>query len=173
MPAQRFATFLIGGWIAGSLFMVMVATQNFHAVDRLLAAPAPEAAQRIETLGGRDAARMFLRYHSSELNRFYFATWERVQIGLGLLLLLMLSRGNLVDRLLCVFMLAIVLAGRWWLTPEIIQVGRAIDWIPQAASDPQRDYFWKLHSIYSACEVAKQLAGLTLAIRLIKKGINP
>src|SRR5712675_1776807 len=91
MPAQRFATFLLGGWIAGSLFMVMVATQNFHAVDRLLAAPAPEPAQRIETLVGRDAARMFLRYHSSELNRFYFATWERVQIGLGLLLLLMLS----------------------------------------------------------------------------------
>jgi hypothetical protein len=169
MLAQRLATFLIGAWIAGALFMVMVATQNFRAVDRLLASPAPAAAERIQTLGGRDAARMFLRYHSSELNRFYFATWERVQIDLGFLLLLLLSRGNMADRLLCVAMLAIVLAGRWWLTPEITLVGRAIDWIPQAASDPQRDYFWKLHSMYSAAEVTKQLIGLALAIRLIKR----
>jgi hypothetical protein len=168
MLAQRLATFLIGAWIAGALFMVMVATQNFRAVDRLLASPAPAAAERIQTLGGRDAARMFLRYHSSELNRFYFATWERVQIDLAFLLLLLLSRGNMADRLLCVAMLAIVLAGRWWLTPEITLVGRAIDWIPQAASDPQRDYFWKLHGIYSAAEVTKQLIGLALAIRLIK-----
>ena len=165
----RFATFLLGAWIAAGLFMAMVATQNFRAVDRLLASPSPEAAERIQTLGGRDAARAFLRYHSSELNRFYFAAWERVQIGLGFLLLLLLSRGSMVDRLLCVAMLAIVLAGRWWLTPEITQVGRAIDWISPAASDPQRDYFWRLHSIYSSCEVAKQLVGIVLAIRLIIK----
>jgi hypothetical protein len=173
MHAHRLATFLLGAWIAVGLFMALVATQNFHAVDRLLAAPAPEAAERIQTLGGKDAARVFLRYHSSELNRFYFATWERAQIVLGLALLLLLSRGGMTDRLLCVAMLAIVLAGRWWLTPEITQVGRAIDWIPQAASDPQRTYFWKLHGIYSSCEVAKQLLGLALAIHLIKKGINP
>ena len=169
MLAHRFAIFLLGAWIAASLFMVMVATQNFRAVDRLLAAPAAEAAQRIEALGGRDAARMFLRHQASELNRYYFAMWERAQIALGLALLLMLSRGSMTDRLVCVGMLAIVLAGRWWLTPEIIQVGRAIDWISQAASDPQRDYFWKLHGIYSTAEVTKQLLGLVLAIRLIRK----
>ena len=166
---QRLAIFVLGAWIVTGVFMAIVATQNFRAVDRLLAAPAAEAEQRIQTLGGRDAARVFLRYHSSELNRFYFATWERVQIGLGFLLLLLLSRGSLADRLLCVAMLAIVLAGRWWLTPEITLVGRVIDWISPAASDPQRDYFWKLHGIYSACEVTKQLLGVVLAIRLIKQ----
>src|SRR5579862_6752593 len=168
MLAQRLATFVIGAWIAGALFMVLVATQNFHAVDRLLAAPAPAAAERIQTVGGRDAARMFLRYHSSELNRFYFATSEQAQIVLGLALLLLVWRNGLADRLLCLAMLAIVLAGRLWLTPEITLVGRLIDWIPPAASDPRRDYFWKLHGIYSAAEVTKQVLGVALAIRLIK-----
>jgi hypothetical protein len=55
------------------------------------------------------------------------------------------------------------------LTPEITLVGRAIDWISPASSDPQRDYFWKLHNIYSFLEVTKQLLGLTLAIRLLRK----
>jgi hypothetical protein len=168
MHTHRFATFLLGAWIAGSLFMAMVATQNFRAVDRLLASPAPEAARRIEVLGGSPAARVFLRHQASELNRFYFAMWERVQIALGLALLLVMWRGSMADRLLCLSMLVIVLAARWWLTPEITQVGRAIDWIPPAASGPQRSHFWRLHSVYSSCEVAKQLLGLALAFRLVK-----
>jgi hypothetical protein len=169
MHVHRFATFLLGAWLGASLFMVMVATQNFRAVDRLLASPAPEAAERIQALGGRDAARMFLRHHSSELNRFYFATWEWAQVALGLALLLALWRLGVADRLLCLAMLAIVLTGRWLLTPEITLVGRAIDWISPAASHPQRDYFWKLHGIYSFLEVTKQLLGLTLTIRLLRK----
>jgi len=169
MLAQRLAMFLTGAWIAGSLCMVMVATQNFRAVDRLLDSPAPEAAERIQTLGGRDAARVFLRYHSSELNRFYFAMWERAQIALGVGLLIALWPGGIVDKLLCGAMLVIVLAGRFWLTPEITLVGRSIDWVPQAAANPLRAYFWKLHGIYSASEVAKQLIGLALAVRLLRR----
>jgi hypothetical protein len=86
----------------------MMATQNFRAVDRLLASPAPEAAERIQSLGGRDGARMFL-YHSSELNRFYFASWEWAQIALGVALLVTLWRGGMAERILCLAMLAIVL----------------------------------------------------------------
>src|SRR5437764_11894389 len=43
MHFRRFAAFLLGIWIGGSAFMDMVATQNFHSVDRLLAAPSPQA----------------------------------------------------------------------------------------------------------------------------------
>ncbi len=154
----------------GGMFMVMVATQNFHAVDRLLASPAPQAAQQIQTLGGRDAARMFLRYHSSELNRFYFQTWEGIQIGLGLVLLLALARGGTrTSQLLCVAMLLIVCAQHWGLTPQIVQVGRAIDFISPAASDQQRDHFWRLHTLYSSSEVGKELLGLILGVLLIRK----
>jgi len=139
-------------------------------VDRLLASPGPEAAQRIQTLGGRDAARVFLRYHSSELNRFYFETWERIQIALGIALMLVLifsPETGRVQQVLCALMLAIVLVARWWVTPQITEIGRAIDWIPPGASSPLRTDFWRLHGLYSGGEVLKQLLGLTLAFRLI------
>ena len=51
----------------------------------------------------------------------------------------------------------------------LVQVGRAIDFISPAASDPQRDYFWRLHSLYSSSEVGKEILGLILAVILIRK----
>src|SRR4051794_6835029 len=73
MKIQRLTCVLLGAWIAGSLFMIMVATQNFRSVDRLLAAPGRGGAQ-VEKMG-RDDARTFLRYQVSEQNRWYFETW--------------------------------------------------------------------------------------------------
>ena len=84
MHFRRFACFLLGLWLGGGLFMDMVVTQNFRSVDRLLAKPAPLAAEQIAKLGP-DAARVFLRHQVSEQNRWYFENWEVMQIVLGAL----------------------------------------------------------------------------------------
>ena len=76
MKISNLTCWLLGGWIAGSLFMILVATQNFRSVDRLLAAPAGTAPQ-IERMG-RDEARVFLRYQVSEQNRH-----DRIDIRIG------------------------------------------------------------------------------------------
>ncbi len=107
--------------------MIMVATQNFRSVDRLLAAPGRAGAQ-VETMG-HDAARAFLRYQVSEQNRWYFE--------------------------------------RFYMTPEIIRLGRLIDFVPPAASSPERDTFWRFHGAYSAVELLKLALGFLLAGRLI------
>src|SRR5579862_1898128 len=92
----RFLTcWLIGGWIAGSLFMIMVATENFRSVDRLLGAPAGASAQTAKL--GHDETRALLRYQVSEQNRWYFEHWEWVQIFLMLALLAAMARHG--DRL--------------------------------------------------------------------------
>src|SRR5262249_41426182 len=78
MRIRYFACWLLGVWIAGSMFMIMVATQNFRSVDRLLAEPRT-AAPIIQQMG-HDAARTFLRYQISEQNRWYFETWEETQL---------------------------------------------------------------------------------------------
>src|SRR5947208_11673763 len=90
MNIRYFACWLLGGWIAGSLFMILVATQNFRSVDRLLAAPGSAAAQIGKI--GRDEARTFLRFQVSEQNRWYFETWEKIQLALGLALLALTFR---------------------------------------------------------------------------------
>src|SRR5436853_1612298 len=83
MNIRYFACWLLGAWIAGSLFMIMVATQNFRSVGRLLAAPGP-AAPSVEQMG-HDEARTFLRYQVSEQNRWYFQTWEEFELFLAVL----------------------------------------------------------------------------------------
>src|SRR6476646_9426198 len=85
MKIQHLTCALLGAWIAGSLFMIMVATQNFRSVDRLLAAPGRAGAQ-VEKMGHAEA-RTFLRFQVSEQNRWYFETWENIQLALGLAVL--------------------------------------------------------------------------------------
>src|SRR6266481_4791522 len=80
---KSLALLLVGGWLAGSLIMFFVATQNFRTVDRLLASPTTQAAPALAALP-HDNMRMLLRHLSSELNRLYFFTWDLVQIAVGL-----------------------------------------------------------------------------------------
>src|SRR5438477_12974924 len=139
MNIQRLSCALLGGWIAGSLFMIMVATQNFRSVDRLLAAPGRAGAQ-VERMG-HDEARTFLRYQVSEQNRFYFETWERIQLALGLAVLAVTWRQGKLPFSLAAIMFALLLAERFYMTPEIIRLGRPIAFAPQAAASPHRVTF--------------------------------
>src|SRR6266853_4312662 len=107
MKIQHLCCSLLGAWIAGSLFMIMVATQNFRSVDRLLAAPGRAGAQ-VETMG-HDAARAFLRYQVSEQNRWYFETWEKVQLALGAVLIVAAMSTQKTFRFLVALMLALLL----------------------------------------------------------------
>jgi hypothetical protein len=168
MNIRCFAGWLLGAWIAGSLFMIMVATQNFRSVDRLLAAPGG-AGGRIEQMGRQDA-RTFLRYQVSEQNRWYFETWEKVQLALGAGLVVVLWTGlpgRKVFALAAVAMMALLLAERFYLTPEIVRLGRLIDFVPQAPPTPERDIFWRYHGAYSAVELSKLALGCFLSARLM------
>jgi hypothetical protein len=172
MHFRRFAAFLLGAWLAGCLFMDMVATQNFRSVDRLLATSSPQLAERVQAMGGHDAARMLLRHQVAEQNRWYFETWEQVQIGLGVALFLVLLFGAVADRWMLFFtlvMLALVLIDHFFLTPEITRLGRAIDFVPPGTSSPERARFWLLHGSYAASELVKLGAGIVLAVLLLRR----
>ena len=146
--------------------MIMVATQNFRSVDRLLAAPSGVAAAQIQTLG-RDQARAFLRYQVSEQNRWYFEAWEKIQLALGVALLAATLRQSKLPASLAAAMLGLLLIERFYITPEIIRLGRLIDFIPPPASSQERDVFWRFHGAYSGVELAKLALGFFLSGRLI------
>jgi len=155
--------------------MDMVATQNFRSVDRLLAAPSPQLAERIQTMGGHDAARMLLRHQVAEQNRWYFETWEQIQIVLGVALVLVLF-GAGRDRwmlVLTILMVGIVLIMHFFLTPEITRLGRAIDFVPPGTSSADRTRFWTLHGAYSGSELMKLGLGIVLAALLIFRRKRP
>ncbi len=169
MDLVRISTLLLGSWLAGCVFMDTVATQNFHSVDRLLASPPAPVAQRIQAIGGHDAARDFLRFQASELNRNYFLTWEVAQIVLGVLLiftLVMAGRRDRVTLWLPSLMLMITLIMHFALTPEIIRLGRAMDFAADL-STTANTRFWAFHGVYSALELIKLGWGVALAIWLV------
>lgn len=165
MHTRRLATFLLGAWITGSLFMGFVAIQNFEGVNRVLEAPV-EPAQRMIQILTYWPARSLLRYQASEFNRFYFERWEWTQIILGVALaitLLVGTRGNWIAVSVCLFMLLLVLFQRFFVMPEITWSGRALDFDSES---PLRGRFVRLHVIYSAVEITKMVLAFGLTTYL-------
>lgn len=175
MHSVRLVCFAFGLWLAGGVFMAWVATQNFRGVDRLLDQPNPIAKLDFKTLDtdknlGPGTARLLLRYHVSEQNRFYFESWELAQIVLGTLLFFFLLFGTREDKYSLagvLFLLVLVAVQRFALTPEITALGRTLDFVPQSADAGERSRFWMLHNAYSALELLKWIATVILVGRLV------
>jgi hypothetical protein len=149
--------------------MDMVATQNFRSVDRLLAKPAPGAAQQLEKLGRGDA-RVLLRHQVSEQNRWYFETWGVAEVSIGAALLLVLIFGSTEKNLSLLFallMLLIAIVQRFALTPQIVVLGRIIDWIPVDQPSPERSRFWMLHNAFVGLELLNWALGFLLTAKLL------
>jgi hypothetical protein len=167
MHRHRIAAFLSGCLILGSLFMIFVATQNFQTVDRVLAAPAPQAAQMFQTLGP-DNSRLVLRYLAGEENRLFFVNWELVQMALGIVLtaiLLFAIRNGLLAGL-AGGMVIIALFQHFRVTPEMISLGRLIDFGTGSGSAAYTQ-FWRLHGLYGVLEVVKLILVIVVAAMLL------
>jgi len=163
MDGHRIAAFLSGCLIVGSLFMIFVATQNFQTVDRVLASPPAEAAQRFQTLGP-DSSRLLLRYLAGEENRLFFVSWEFAEIALGLALtatLLFAIRSGLLAGM-AGGMVIIAVFQRFRVTPEMISLGRLIDFGAGSGSAAFAQ-FWRLHGLYGVLEVVKLLLVMVVA----------
>ena len=149
--------------------MDMAVTQNFRSVDRLLAKPAPAAAQMINSLGPANA-RFLLRHQVSEQNRWYFETWGVIAAVLGAALLMILIFGSTERNftlLLALLMLLVAIVQRFALTPQMVFLGRIIDWIPADQPSPDRTRFWMLHNAFLGLKMLNWALGLLLTAKLI------
>ena len=79
--------FCMAIWLSGSVFITVVATQNFYTIDRLLDQSPNEVFRVVVETMENPPARDFLRYLSSELNRLYFQYWNLVQLPVGIIAL--------------------------------------------------------------------------------------
>jgi hypothetical protein len=167
MHRHRIAAFLSGCLILGSVFMIFVATQNFQTVDRVLASPPPQAAQMLQTIGA-DNSRLLLRYLAGEENRLFFVSWELAQIALGIaltaILLLAIRNGLLAG--MAGGMVIIALFQHFRVTPEMISLGRLVDF-GEGAGSVAYSQFWRLHGLYGVLEVVKLILVIVVAVILL------
>ncbi len=174
-PARRqWALVLLGAWMAGTICVSVVATQNFYTIDRLLAARTnPEFAAVADRLGATES-RDFLRYLSSELNRLYFQAWNVAQIVMGAVVLWLIARGRAVPfgpaAWGVISMLAIVIAMLLYLTPSIVTLGRSLDFVPRDPAPPGMSRFWMFHAAYTSLEMLKLLVGAAVTVALARQG---
>lgn len=172
---QRWAMFAIGMWIAGSLIIFVVATQNFRTVDRLLTESTNATFSSHVSAIGQPASRDLLRYLSSELNRLYFQMWNVAQLVLGVLVLWLVVGSTRQDPARArravrgvIAMLAIVVAMLVWLTPSIVSLGRSLDFVPRDPAPPGLQRFWVLHAAYTSLEMVKLIVGIVAAWWIVK-----
>ncbi len=172
MHARRIACLILGVWLGGSILIALIATQNFRSVNRILESPSSEVGDAVSRLGGVEAARLFLRHHVGEQNRFFFEHWEYVQIALGVGLFLLLLFGTherKISLALSLAILAIPIATSFLLTPSIIALGRELDFVPQGEGLAHiRNQFRARHIAYSSVELVKLGLSVLLTVLLIR-----
>lgn len=148
--------------------MAFVATQNLRSVDRLLSRDNPQATLKLKPFG--QDAQVILRYQAAEQNRWYIQNWETFQLVYGFVffaVMLFGSRESKTILLGSLLLLLIVVVQKFFLTPEVIALGRTTDFLPADVQTPERTRFWVLHNAYTAIEAGKWLLTLLLAGKMI------
>ena len=169
MHTRRFAALCLGLWVGLTVAMLFVATQNLTGVDRLLEAPTPAASRIIDRLGP-DAARQFLRFQVSELNRYLFGIYGIGQLFMAALVALSLLFATNANRWVLgvsLGLIVVVIVQRFVLYPEITYLGRLLDFVPSTSPQPARDRFWSFHVAFSISEVVKLLLMALIGAKLL------
>lgn len=171
LRTQMIAVVLLGVWLGLTFAMWFAATRSFRTVDRLLGSPKPEFDELLRPLGA-ERSRLVLRHLASEINRVYFGAYGWAQVVLGLLLLglvLWQPRRDALSVFLAALMAVLALVLTFIIQPQIVALGRAIDFLPRQPPPAVMPRFWKLHGAFTALDGTKLLAGLLLLGRWLWK----
>ena len=166
---QAISMILIGVWVGWTLFMWFAATRSFRTIDAILRAPSPMFAETATTLTP-DQTRLLLRHAASEINRTYFRFYGWAQLVLGAVVFALLWRQSPRDTFSLTVagaMLGLVLILTWYVTPQIISIGRSIDFASRTPPPAVMPRFWKLHGAFTGLDSVKLLAGLVLLVRWV------
>ncbi|HXH50074.1 MAG TPA: hypothetical protein VNM47_12085 [Terriglobia bacterium] len=166
---QALSITVLSLWIGWTLFMWFAATRSFRTVDEVLKSPPAQLSSDVQGLKP-EQTREVLRYLASEINRTYFRAYGWGQLVLGTALLFLLAwrtPRNGLDPAIAAIMLFIVIILTLGVMPQIIALGRNIDFLPRTPPPPGYQRFWKLHMMFTGLDGAKLMGGIFLLFRLI------
>ncbi len=160
----------MGVWLMGTICVSVVAAQDFYTIDRLLASQDNETFARMVEEIGPDDSRSLLRYLASELNRLFFQLWNLAQFGIGAAVLWLVLGIPQASRLKwpLIGMLAVVAFLTIWVTPQIMAVGRGLDFVPRDPEPRNLATFGMLHATYASLEVLKFAVGVLVAVGVFR-----
>jgi hypothetical protein len=168
MHATRVATFLLGAWIGCCVLMDLLALQNLRLAARAINSASPVVADIIRK-SGQEQIVLLLRHFAAEQYRYYFSTWELIQVPGALLVaaVLYLAAGRrLSPQMLCGLMLALVLF-QLAIQPELTFRGREADFPPGNQTLGTQARVWALSEVWIGAESAKLLIGGLLTVLML------
>lgn len=149
--------------------MWFAATRSFRTTDEVLKSPPPPFKDDVNSMKP-EQTREVLRYLASEINRTYFRAYGWGQLVLGTILVFLMAWKTPRDAFnpaIAAVMLFIVIILTLGVMPQIISLGRSIDFVPRDPRPPGYQRFWKLHAAFTGLDGAKLLGGVILLVRLI------
>ena len=163
MHLRRIAAFLLGAWIAGSLFMAYIAHENSRGAAAVLGRAPAAVSKTVQSVGPAQAA-LLMAFQAAEQNRRLTRVWGAAQAAIGLALMALLAIGPRVNRLavgLCGVMLVMAVFSHFVLAPEINFLVRGLS--PASGWTENRARYLALNGTYLLMEGIKLALGCVLA----------
>ncbi len=170
MRTERWLCLVLGAWLGGSLLVGGVAGYQLGGFEDLFARN-PRLAERAGFTPADEPAKKtsLLWVHASELNRVLFEQWNRAQLVLGGLAIGLAVAGRARRLVLVPLVGALALVGylHFWAEPEILRLGRGLDFVPRLPPPPELVQFQAQHRIYFTLEIARLLLLTGVALLVI------
>jgi hypothetical protein len=145
---------LVASWFA--------ATSSFRTVDRVLGPSLrPEFATRLQGVPEAER-RVVFRYLASEINRGMFRRFGFVEAAFALALAALAWPGGGKGRIFALAIVVVVLGQLVFLGPQILALGRSIDFVPRPLPPDVARTFGLLHGAYLVFDLLK--AGLLASV---------
>jgi hypothetical protein len=173
MKNHPLLAFILGCWLGGSVLMMAVVSYNFAGFEDIFARNPRLAQQAGFDPRDTDAKKASLLWvHSAELNRVFFHAWNRAQLVLGSLALVLAvaARARRLPLILLALGLALVLLTHLALEPRIVDVGRQLDFLPRTPPPPMLAVFQAAHRDYFIVDTARFILVLTACGLLFSTG---
>lgn len=157
--------------MGGALLMMWLSSATLDSVGRLMIAQPQKMQQIIFTLTEPEKKSLFF-YAANELNRYFINDWGIAQLVLGALILgmLALARQEKWQIVLSATMLLCALGSYFLLAPQLISLGRNLDFAPSDQLAPERRQYASIYLFYTILDVVKILVGFALTFLILKRG---
>jgi Domain of unknown function (DUF4149) len=172
MSSRRIAVYLLGLWLGCTLFMGWVATHNLASVDPILKQSDRQLQRELKDIG-YDRVKALLRFEAAELNRHYFYYWEWLQLlmaGVLLVILLNATNGNKLTLVVMVSVVLLLLVQHFLVGPEVLELGRGLDFAAPDQMLDERRAFRTFHAYYSSIELIKLVLVGLISVRMLLHG---
>jgi hypothetical protein len=168
-------SFVLGLWIAGIATVTYITSLSQRTVSSVMAIPPHEASKWIDVLGA-DRMRIMLLHGSAGLNRGLLEFWGNADfvICLFLFVAVVMNKSGKVLIILTAVLFLLGAAAGFLLTPQMVAVGRQLDFRVVFPVPPAVAQFAALERMYYGLAVTRTLiVGTMVALLLHRSGRSP